>query len=48
VSPAAVHEDAEEAGGGRIGCDDLLVGLALVGRGVAAAVLKDAGFRPAP
>ncbi|MFF7640616.1 Clp protease N-terminal domain-containing protein [Streptomyces canus] len=35
-----------EAGAAHIDCDDLLVGLALVGRGVAATVLKDAGFTP--
>jgi hypothetical protein len=34
-----------EAGAAHIDCDDLLVGLALVGRGVAATVLRDAGFQ---
>ncbi|MEU0029239.1 Clp protease N-terminal domain-containing protein [Streptomyces sp. NPDC006335] len=41
---ALAEARSEEAGAGRIGCDDLLVGLALVGRGAAAAVLKGAGF----
>lgn len=31
----------------RIDCEDLLIGLSRVGRGVAAAVLIDAGFDPA-
>ncbi|MFF7438514.1 Clp protease N-terminal domain-containing protein [Streptomyces sp. NPDC008122] len=34
-------------GSGRIRCDDLLIGLAEVGRGVAADVLAEAGFDPA-
>lgn len=38
---------SEQHGSDRIGCEDLLIGLARVGRGVAAAVLTDAGFDPA-
>ncbi|MBA2813513.1 hypothetical protein E0500_040900 [Streptomyces sp. KM273126] len=41
----ALAEARSEAGGSDlIDCDDLLVGLAQVGRGAAAAVLADAGF----
>lgn len=35
---------SEQNGSARIDCDDLLIGLARVGRGVGAAVLGDAGF----
>ncbi|GGZ46808.1 Clp protease N-terminal domain-containing protein [Streptomyces bluensis] len=35
---------SEQNGSGHIDCDDLLIGLAQIGRGVAAAVLTDAGF----
>ncbi|MGC9543176.1 Clp protease N-terminal domain-containing protein [Streptomyces sp. UG1] len=38
---------SEENGADRIDCDDLLIGLAQVGRGVAADILTDAGFDPA-
>ncbi|WP_328977106.1 Clp protease N-terminal domain-containing protein [Streptomyces canus] len=38
---------SERNGSDRIDCDDLLVGLAQVGRGVAADVLAEAGFDPA-
>ncbi|WP_338894290.1 Clp protease N-terminal domain-containing protein [Streptomyces sp. TG1A-60] len=38
---------SEQQGSDRIDCEDLLIGLARVGRGVAAAVLADAGFDPA-
>lgn len=37
---------SEQNGSGRIDCDDLLIGLARVGRGVAAGVLAEAGFDP--
>jgi ATP-dependent Clp protease ATP-binding subunit ClpA len=37
---------SERNGSGRIDCDDLLIGLAQVGRGVAADVLTEAGFAP--
>ncbi|MPY56313.1 Clp protease N-terminal domain-containing protein [Streptomyces spongiae] len=41
----ALAESRSEGGGGDlIDCDDLLVGLAQVGRGAAATVLADAGF----
>ncbi|MFI1728380.1 Clp protease N-terminal domain-containing protein [Streptomyces acidicola] len=44
----ALAEARSGAGGSDlIDCDDLLVGLAQVGRGAAAAVLTDAGFDPA-
>ncbi|MET7733484.1 hypothetical protein ABZT02_19230 [Streptomyces sp. NPDC005402] len=42
----AEARSSEEAGAALIDCDDLLVGLALVGRGVAATVLREAGFTP--
>ncbi|KOU56943.1 hypothetical protein ADK57_40600 [Streptomyces sp. MMG1533] len=35
---------SQQKGSDRIDCDDLLIGLAQVGRGVAAAVLTEAGF----
>lgn len=38
---------SEQHGSDRINCEDLLIGLSRVGRGVAAAVLTDAGFDPA-
>jgi hypothetical protein len=38
---------SERNGSEFIGCDDLLIGLAEVGRGIAAAVLTEAGFDPA-
>ncbi|MCX4906696.1 Clp protease N-terminal domain-containing protein [Streptomyces sp. NBC_00878] len=38
---------SEQHGSDRIDCEDLLISLARVGRGVAAAVLTDAGFDPA-
>ncbi|MEW9341219.1 Clp protease N-terminal domain-containing protein [Streptomyces tanashiensis] len=38
---------SRQNGSDRIGCDDLLIGLARVGRGVAADVLTRAGFDPA-
>ncbi|WP_367038492.1 Clp protease N-terminal domain-containing protein [Streptomyces sp. Je 1-332] len=38
---------SEQKGCDRIDCDDLLIGLAQVGRGVAADVLAEAGFAPA-
>ncbi|MEU4099428.1 Clp protease N-terminal domain-containing protein [Streptomyces tanashiensis] len=38
---------SRQNGSDRIGCDDLLIGLARVGRGVAADVLTQAGFDPA-
>ncbi|MEU5894489.1 Clp protease N-terminal domain-containing protein [Streptomyces sp. NPDC047461] len=38
---------SERNDSGRIDCDDLLIGLAQVGRGVAADVLAEAGFDPA-
>ncbi|KOG34445.1 hypothetical protein ADK34_06840 [Streptomyces viridochromogenes] len=38
---------SRQNGSDRIGCDDLLIGLARVGRGVAADVLTEAGFDPA-
>lgn len=38
---------SERNGSERIDCDDLLIGLAQVGRGVAANVLTEAGFVPA-
>jgi hypothetical protein len=37
---------SEQKGSDRIDCDDLLIGLAQVGRGVAAKILADAGFAP--
>lgn len=37
---------SEQHGSDRIDCEDLLIGLSRVGRGVAAAVLTDAGFDP--
>ncbi|UNO44375.1 hypothetical protein KGS77_32500 [Streptomyces sp. MST-110588] len=43
----AQRADAQRADAQLIDCDDLLIGLAQVGRGVAAAVLTDAGFTPA-
>lgn len=44
---AVARELATEAGSSTIGCDHLLVGLARVGRGVAAAVLRECGAEPA-
>ncbi|MFF3691095.1 Clp protease N-terminal domain-containing protein [Streptomyces sp. NPDC002187] len=41
---AVAEARSEQNGSSRIDCDDLLIGLAQVGRGVAAAVLTDAGF----
>ncbi|MFE7114854.1 Clp protease N-terminal domain-containing protein [Streptomyces sp. NPDC057654] len=41
---AIAETRSERNGSDRIGCEDLLIGLAQVGRGVAAAVLTDAGF----
>ncbi|MGW0824915.1 Clp protease N-terminal domain-containing protein [Streptomyces sp. NPDC002845] len=41
---ALAEERSEQHGAARIDCDDLLIGLARVGRGVAATVLTDAGF----
>ncbi|KOG61330.1 hypothetical protein ADK38_42430 [Streptomyces varsoviensis] len=43
---ALAETRSEEKGSDRIDCDDLLLGLAQVGRGVAAAVLTEAGFVP--
>lgn len=40
---AIAEERAETAGSARIDCDQLLLGLAQIGRGVAAGVLSDAG-----
>ena len=44
---ALAEERAEEAGSARIDCDHLLLGLARIGRGVAAAVLDETGADPA-
>ncbi|MFF1297396.1 MULTISPECIES: Clp protease N-terminal domain-containing protein [unclassified Streptomyces] len=44
---AIAEARSEHNGSDRIGCDDLLIGLAQVGRGVAADVLTDAGFESA-
>ncbi|MDX3311876.1 Clp protease N-terminal domain-containing protein [Streptomyces sp. NPDC054884] len=41
---AIAEERARTAGSDRIGCDHLLLGLAQIGRGVAASVLGDAGL----
>lgn len=41
---ALAEARSQETGAAHIDCDDLLVGLAGVGRGVAATVLTDAGF----
>ncbi|SFG93793.1 Clp protease N-terminal domain-containing protein [Streptomyces mirabilis] len=41
------HNGSEHNGSEHIGCEDLLIGLAQVGRGVAAGVLTEAGFDPA-
>jgi hypothetical protein len=41
---AIAETRSERDGSVTIDCDDLLVGLAQVGRGVAATVLTDAGF----
>ncbi|MEV2216423.1 Clp protease N-terminal domain-containing protein [Streptomyces sp. NPDC050997] len=41
------EERSERKGSARIECEDLLIGLAQVGRGVAATVLTDVGFDPA-
>ncbi|MET9834249.1 Clp protease N-terminal domain-containing protein [Streptomyces sp. NPDC006385] len=43
---ALAETRSEQHGDGLIGCADLLIGLAGVGRGVAATVLADAGFDP--
>ncbi|MFF4271186.1 hypothetical protein [Streptomyces sp. NPDC001536] len=42
-----MHGGIGRRGSDRIDCDDLLIGLAQVGRGVAADVLVAAGFDPA-
>ncbi|WP_225102191.1 Clp protease N-terminal domain-containing protein [Streptomyces sp. CoH27] len=44
---AIAEARSEQHGSDRIDCDDLLIGLAQVGRGVAANVLTEAGFGPA-
>ncbi|QNS09092.1 hypothetical protein IAG42_34230 [Streptomyces xanthii] len=44
---ALAEARSQRNGSDRIGCDDLLVGLAGVGRGVAADILTEAGFQPA-
>jgi ATP-dependent Clp protease ATP-binding subunit ClpA len=44
---AIAEARSEQNGSDRIDCDDLLIGLAQVGRGVAADVLTEAGFDPA-
>ncbi|CAM5553839.1 Clp protease N-terminal domain-containing protein [Streptomyces fumanus] len=44
---AIAEARSEQNGSDRIDCDDLLIGLAQVGRGVAADVLAAAGFDPA-
>ncbi|MGW1892352.1 Clp protease N-terminal domain-containing protein [Streptomyces sp. NPDC002004] len=44
---AIAEARSEQNGSDRIGCDDLLIGLAQVGRGVAANVLIEAGIDPA-
>ncbi|MDX3520336.1 Clp protease N-terminal domain-containing protein [Streptomyces scabiei] len=44
---ALAEARSEQNGSDRIGCDDLLIGLAQVGRGIAADVLAEAGFDPA-
>jgi hypothetical protein len=44
---ALAEARSRERGAERIDCDDLLVGLAGVGRGVAADILTEAGFDPA-
>lgn len=43
---AIAQARSEHHGSERIDCDDLLIGLAQVGRGAAAAVLAEAGFDP--
>jgi hypothetical protein len=45
---ALAEARSEEGGSDLIDCDDLLAGLAQVGRGAAAAVLTDAGSAPSP
>ncbi|WP_241827055.1 Clp protease N-terminal domain-containing protein [Streptomyces graminilatus] len=44
---ALAETRSEQKGSDRIDCEDLLIGLAQVGRGAAATVLTDAGFDPA-
>ncbi|MGW1627510.1 Clp protease N-terminal domain-containing protein [Streptomyces sp. NPDC002172] len=44
---AIARTRSEHNGSDRIDCDDLLIGLARLGRGVAADVLTEAGFGPA-
>ncbi|WP_405623295.1 Clp protease N-terminal domain-containing protein [Streptomyces sp. NBC_00076] len=44
---AIAEARSEQNGADHIGCEDLLIGLAQVGRGVAATVLAEAGFDPA-
>ncbi|MGW0846568.1 Clp protease N-terminal domain-containing protein [Streptomyces sp. NPDC002787] len=44
---AIAEERSEQRGSARIDCEDLLIGLAQLGRGVAATVLTDAGYAPA-
>ncbi|MDX3732517.1 Clp protease N-terminal domain-containing protein [Streptomyces caniscabiei] len=44
---AIAEARSKQNGSDRIDCDDLLIGLAQVGRGVAADVLTEAGFAPA-
>ncbi|MEB3964439.1 hypothetical protein OKJ48_30035 [Streptomyces kunmingensis] len=44
---ALAEARSEQSGSDRIDCHDLLIGLARVGRGVAADVLAEAGFDPA-
>ncbi len=43
---AIAEARSEQSGSERIDCDDLLIGLAQVGSGVAADVLAEAGFDP--
>lgn len=43
---ALAEARSEQNGSDRIDCDDLLIGLAQVGRGVAADILAEAGFAP--
>lgn len=44
---AVAEAQSKHNGSDRIDCDDLLIGLAQLGRGVAANVLTEAGFAPA-
>jgi hypothetical protein len=44
---AIAEARSEQNGSDHTDCDDLLIGLAQVGRGVAADILTEAGFDPA-